>query len=895
MPESGRFCPACGHAASGPSGSLSRLPTEMGTAPKPGAPGAPPSAARFATSDSIDLGAFTPGTMIGGRYRIIGLLGRGGMGEVYRADDLKLGQAVALKFLPKAVSADPGLLARFHAEVRLARQVSHPNVCRVYDIDEIEGQSFLSMEYVDGEDLASLLKRIGHLHGDKALEVARQLCAGVAAAHEKGVLHRDLKPANIMLDGRGRVRITDFGLAVVGADAGDVREVAGTPAYMAPEQLEGKAASVRSDVYALGLVLYEIYTGKRAFDAPTLAEIRRKHSEDAPAPPSSVTSGIDPVVERVILRCLEKDPKARPSSALQVASALPGGDPLAAALAAGETPSPEMVAAAGEEGTLAAGPAWALLAGVVVLLAGVLLISGIARDIGLAPPEKSRDSLTDRAREVVTRLGWTDPPADSSVKFLRDYPFLLWNARHGSPGWARQLSSSWWTPSYFRYRQSPWPIVPRDFRGEVRGNDPAMDVSGMVTVLLDTRGRLRSFLAVPRQLRDGAPAQTPPAWEALFTEAGLDFKAFSPSEAAWLPPVAFDALAGWAGTVPGKEDAVLKVVAASQRGRPVYFELIAPWSEAAQVTSRPVKLRAKITEIVYFVLSLAITAAGLYFARRNLRLGRGDKAGAGRLTTVVFLLIFIGHLLVRHVSLAPGTFDRAFWESLGDTLPAALLVGVTYLALEPYFRRRYPELLVSWTRLLSGKFHDPLVGRDHLWGVLAGLFVTLVVSVENSPPALFAAPGQTPMPVVPDALAGLGGLVAHVLFSMADGLVQLFFVIASLFLGRLVLRKAPLAAAVTWLVIFMSFAGRENPLFEMTGGAVCATVLVVLLFRSGLLGLAVALGIYQLLGPAPITPDLSRWFAGYGVFCLAVVLAIAAYGFWAARGGAVFSGAAVDD
>jgi serine/threonine-protein kinase len=422
-----------------------------------------------------------------------------------------------------------------------------------------------------------------------------------------------------------------------------------------------------------------------------------------------------------------------------------------------------------------------------------------------------------------------------------------------------------------------------------------MNVSGMVTVTLDTRGRVRSFLAVPRQLRDSSPSQAPPAWEALFTEAGLDFKAFSPSEAAWLPPVPYDSLAGWTGTVPGRPDAVLKVVAAVQQGRPVYFELIAPWSEAVQVTSRPVKLRAKMTEIAFFVLALAITVAGLYFARRNLRLGRGDKAGAGRLATVVFLLIFIAHLLVRHVPVAPGVFDRAFWEALGDTLPAALLVGVTYLALEPYLRRRYPELLVSWTRLLSGKFRDPLVGRDHLWGVLAGLAVCLVVSIENSPPALFKAPGQTPMAVIGETLAGPTGLVAHVLFSMADGLVQLFFIVASLFLGRLVLRKAPLAAAVTWLVIFMSFAGRENPLFEMTGGAVCATVLLVLLFRAGLLGLAVGLGVYQLLGPAPLTPDLSRWFAGHGLFCLAVVLAIAVYGFWASRGGAVFSGAAADD
>src|SRR5262249_53098695 len=164
---------------------------------------------------ALDGAQFAPGTLLNGRYRIVGLIGRGGMGEVYRAEDLTLSQPVALKFLPKAVAYSPEQLERFRAEVRLARQISHPSVCRVHDIAEAAGQIFLSMEYVDGEDLASLLRRIGRLAPDKALDIARQLCAGLAAAHSKGVLHRDMKPANIMLDGRGQVVITDFGLAGV--------------------------------------------------------------------------------------------------------------------------------------------------------------------------------------------------------------------------------------------------------------------------------------------------------------------------------------------------------------------------------------------------------------------------------------------------------------------------------------------------------------------------------------------------------------------------------------------------------------------------------------------------------------------------------------------------------
>ena len=179
--------------------------------------------------------------MLAGRYRIVALLGRGGMGEVYRAEDLKLGQSVALKFLPEDLARNADRLARFHHEVRVARQVSHPNVCRVYDISEAEGQHFLSMEYVDGEDLASLLRRIGRLPSDKATQLARQLCAGLAAAHDCGVLHRDLKPANVLIDGRGRVRIADFGLAGLIDERHDRNVFAGTPAYMAPEQLAGES------------------------------------------------------------------------------------------------------------------------------------------------------------------------------------------------------------------------------------------------------------------------------------------------------------------------------------------------------------------------------------------------------------------------------------------------------------------------------------------------------------------------------------------------------------------------------------------------------------------------------------------------------------------------------
>src|SRR5207245_1818256 len=293
--------------------------------PKPSVRAASGSPSKRATSSqySVSEGRFLPGRLLAGRYRIIALLGVGGMGEVYRADDLTLGQSVALKFLPDDAAHDEALLERFRNEVRIARRISHPNVCRVYDIGETANQVFLSMEYVDGEDLSSLVRRIGRLPCDKALAIARKICAGLAAAHDKGVLHRDLKPSNIMIDARGEVLIMDFGLAGLAHEIEDVRS--GTPAYMAPEQLVGKEVTARSDIYALGLVLYELFTGKPAFEGNTQDEIMRVRCESTPHRLSTLVRDLDPAVEMVILRCLEEEPENRPSSALIISAVLPGG------------------------------------------------------------------------------------------------------------------------------------------------------------------------------------------------------------------------------------------------------------------------------------------------------------------------------------------------------------------------------------------------------------------------------------------------------------------------------------------------------------------------------------------------------------------------------------------
>ncbi len=487
VPSDALSCPHCGAVLAETSAPTAVLPpskqreaTRLDDVEKQSTRSAP---------DSADGARFAPGTMLTQRYRIVSLVGRGGMGEVYRAEDLKLKQIVALKFLPEAIALDGGALARFHNEVRITRQISHPNVCRVYDIGEVAGLHFLSMEFIDGEDLSSLLRRIGRLPGDKATEIARQICAGLAAAHDNGVLHRDLKPANVMIDGRGKARVTDFGVAVVAAELSGEEAMAGTPGYMAPEQLTGKEVTQQSDIYALGLVLYELFTGKRVFEANNLHDLLKLHQSSAPTSPSSHVKNIDPLVEKVILRCLEKDPQKRPASAIQVAAALPGGDPLAAALAAGETPSPEMVAASGEKTGLRSAIAVALLAAIIVGLVITAVLGNKVNWQAQMLRKNSPDTLTHKAQDIIQRLGYADPPMGSASGYKSDSSFLKWAERNGRSRdrWS-QLIKAQPSPLYFWYRQSPRYLESERFNnfGWVTESDPQYtSASGLVTINLD--------------------------------------------------------------------------------------------------------------------------------------------------------------------------------------------------------------------------------------------------------------------------------------------------------------------------------------------------------------------------------------------------------------------------
>src|SRR5580698_7642396 len=433
---------------------------------------------KVSSTSSVDEGRFIAGTLLGGRYRIIGLLGRGGMGEVYRATDLTLGQSVALKFLPAEAAGNNRLLERFAGEVRVARQVSHPNVCRVYDLGEVDGAPFISMEYVDGEDLASLLPRIGRLPADKAIETARKICAGLAAAHDRGIIHRDLKPQNIMMNKRGDVVIMDFGLAAIADQLSGAEARNGTPAYMAPEQLKGAEVTSRSDIFALGLVLFELFTGKRPYDAKTVPLLLSQQESGLVTSMTSQFADIDPAVEKTIRRCLDPDPLKRPSSALAVAAALPGGDPLAAALAAGETPSPEMVAAAGKTEGMELRYSIPCFLVVLASLFSVPVIRQHTVTLMHGSLDFPPEVLAQKGRDIAAAMGYPKKPADTNLALNHRVDLVRFLQVKPEPRkWDEWLASE--APIIAQYRESLSPLTAWPF-GYVELKSPPLMQPGMV-------------------------------------------------------------------------------------------------------------------------------------------------------------------------------------------------------------------------------------------------------------------------------------------------------------------------------------------------------------------------------------------------------------------------------
>jgi predicted Ser/Thr protein kinase len=909
LPLRAMFCPSCGAAVDEDSS-----PTVTSVGPREGAGGRsrPPSGTRnndvtrdmprtsgaersrktFTSSSvsgarSSSQGQYVAGTTLADRYRIVSLLGKGGMGEVYRAEDLKLNQSVALKFLPVAMNEDEAARERFYQEVRLAREISHANVCRVFDIGELDGRLFLTMEYVDGEDLGSLLRRIGQFPQAKGLDIARQMCAGLAAAHDHGVLHRDLKPGNIMLDGRGRVRITDFGLATLSENMGAEEVSAGTPAYMAPEQLAGVGVTKRSDIYSLGLVLYEIFTGRKAYEAASLGELLRLRESSSPSSISALVKDIDPLTERVIQRCLERDPAKRPGSAIEVAAALPGGDPLAAALAAGETPSPAMVAASGEREGLRPAIAWTCLVLTFLGLGAMALLSNRIAVINMVPMPLSAEVLAAKARDLTRTLGYA-APVDTSYGFGRYVGYLDYIKKNdqSKDRW-EQLKSGFPPVVLFWYRESPRYMANNNFTwvAIAEPDQPPLRLSGMVQEFFSPDGRLTEFTAVPPQFDDSNTTFPAPDWGPLFAAAGLEMKDFRVTPPQWAPLLTSDVREAWLGIWPGHSDFLLRVEAAAFHGKVVFFDLYATWDEPDRMQGDRRTTGEKIQSGISLGLFGLVLALGIVLARGNVRAGRSDWKGAAKLALFCFAMMMAAMIFFAHH--VPTTDEvNLILMMAGWALVGTSLVWLMYVSLEPHVRKRWPASLVSWSRLLAGEILDPVVGRDALIGVLTAIFWATISRLGTLVPGWTGRVPLEPANALDFIILGgihytIGDILLNVMIYLFLSLA-LFFIF---FLVRLVLRKEWLAIVVTVILLSIPSAFSEHAILNVSEDIVLFGIALLILVRFGLLALLVAFSLNNVLQAYPLTGHFSEWYAQPTIVVFTMMAALAIFGFYTSTAG----------
>jgi serine/threonine-protein kinase len=703
------------------------------------------------------------------------------------------------------------------------------------------------------------------------------------------VLHRDLKPANVMLDGRGQVKITDFGLAGLEETIRGQEAQAGTPAYMAPEQWAGEEVKVQTDLYGLGLVLYELFTGQSVYADRSQAEIVRiqQSGSSSVTSPSTVIEGFDPAVERVILKCMERDPAHRPRSALAVSAALPGGDPLAAVLAAGETPSPELVAQAGAVGGLQ--PWVAGVCAAVVLLGTLAAVwsAGWSLLPRLAPLERAPSYLAARAQEILADLGFDEPPADSLYLFEDNPAYVDHLKEQGLIGDNRdRLKSRQPAVMKFRYRQSP-SLLERLSSAAIGGwiVDPPGDHPGMIQVDLDPLGRLTQLTAIPWEVQQSSRSGSP-EWVVLFEVAGFDMAAFEEVEPEWTPPVFSEAQRAWTGVYPEAEDVAIRIEAAGLADRIVWFRIIEPWTEPI-VPGADSALSFYGVPLGFLVWFMIVILVGSVLAWRNLRLGRGDRRGAFRLALLFGAARMLWLLAADHM--LSGNEILVITSHFAYAAYRFCLVWIFYIALEPYARRLWPHMLTSWVRLLDGRLRDPLVGRDILVGAVMGagmhllgaavVWTALLLDIEQ-PLTFFDLWTAVALRGGRHLLGAVGGLFTVSIWN-------LFMVVMMFLLLKLLLRKTWAAVLVESLMIggLLFFAGPGDPGWLAVWAVVTLGLFWFILIRFGLVSMLFGFTVQSLLGVMPLTFDLSAWYAGSTWITVLVIAALTAWGFYVSLAG----------
>ena len=595
-----------------------------------------------------------------------------------------------------------------------------------------------------------------------------------------------------------------------------------------------------------------------------------------------------------MLRCLDKNPAVRPVSAISVAARLPGGDPLAAALAAGETPSPAMVAAAGESAGLRPRVATACLAGFFVLMAAVVaLVSqyGITRIVPLDYPP---DVLANKAQEMIGRFGYTEKPRDTAYGLSWNSEYIAYVGRTDkSPNrWAavregREAAIEFW------YRTSPRYLAAHEYfgsgvaNGRVGIDDPSEREPGQQKVWLSSSGRLLRFEAVPPPVEPPQKAPVPIVnWQSLFEAGGLDIAAFKPADPMWAPPAWGDARAAWIETAPVGAEAATRIEAAAWRGQPIFFRVINAWTPGQGQSTPAPTMASRVTQALVIGFIAAMVIGAIVLARYNLAHGRGDLRGASRLAVFVCAMILTGWAIeASHVA--------AWWEvplfilGFSYALFAAAAVWCLYVALEPFIRKLWPHTIISWSRLLAGRLADPLVGRDLLVGLMCGALFSLSIWGEL---ALRTAYGFSPFPKQTglDALLGSRFIASSAIAYSYSAIVNTLGLFVVVFLLRLLLRRDWLAGGALVLFGAVGSLTTSTDLSLVTAGFNLVTLLVfvTLLLRFGLVAITVANFVSASLTTAfPISAEFSRWYGGGTVVVLLAFSALAVYGYRLSLGG----------